>query len=266
MTAPNKATPAKAPKLTIVKNWRDQLFSLAEKGCDVHVFNRLADILEQEANAKKEQSWHDAMRACQSEMEHISKDASNPQTRSKYASLGALDSALRPIYVKHGFDVTFATGAVHGEEVVRVELIVTHSGGWQTRTDIDMPCDGKGSGGKQMMTRTHATGSAVTYGRRYLLTMAFNIATVDDDGNAATARPAAAPVEATYAKVSDAQADKIIAIADEVKANKRLLCAYLSTLWKVSVKSIADIPAAKYAEVVEQLALKKQANEDAAKQ
>jgi hypothetical protein len=41
-----------------------------------------------------------------------------------------------------------------------------------------------GSKGNDVMTKTHAVGAAVTYGRRYLLTMIFNIAIGDDtDGN-----------------------------------------------------------------------------------
>ena len=53
-----------------------------------------------------------------------------------------------------------------------------------------MPADGKGAQGRDVMTRTHATGSAVSYGRRYLLLMIFNIAVggEDDDGNAAGKR------------------------------------------------------------------------------
>ena len=50
-----------------------------------------------------------------------------------------------------------------------------------------MPADGKGAKGGDVMTKTHAAGAAVTYGRRYLLGMIFNITTItkDDDGNSA---------------------------------------------------------------------------------
>jgi hypothetical protein len=37
------------------------------------------------------------------------------------------------------------------------------------------------------MSRTHATGSAITYGKRYLKNMIFNLHFTDDDGNAAAA-------------------------------------------------------------------------------
>ena len=47
----------------------------------------------------------------------MSTDSGNPQTRSKYASLAAIDRALRPIYTKHGFSVTFDTGEDAPENV-----------------------------------------------------------------------------------------------------------------------------------------------------
>jgi hypothetical protein len=53
-----------------------------------------------------------------------------------------------------------------------------------------MPADGKGARGNDVMTKTHATGSAVSYGMRYLLKMIFNVSSgeADDDGNAASRR------------------------------------------------------------------------------
>src|SRR5262245_34550116 len=57
-----------------------------------------------------EQAYNDAMALAQAEIEPIARDCENPQTRSKYASYTALDRALRPVYTKHGFAITFNTG------------------------------------------------------------------------------------------------------------------------------------------------------------
>lgn len=46
-----------------------------------------------------------------------------------------------------------------------------------------MPADGKGAKGGDVMTRTHATGAAATYGMRYLLKMIFNVAIGEDDND-----------------------------------------------------------------------------------
>src|SRR6185312_13445858 len=48
-------------------------------------------------------AFNAAMVAAQSEMRPIAEDATNPQTRSKYATYAAIDRHLRPIYTSHGF-------------------------------------------------------------------------------------------------------------------------------------------------------------------
>lgn len=134
-------------------------------------------------------AWNDAMAAAQAGMRTVALDSSNPQTRSRYASYPALDRAVRPIYSSHGFALTFDTGEGAPENFVRVICdVLCH--GHSRRYHVDMPADGMGAKGNAAMTRTHAMGSALTYGQRYLLKMIFNLSTgdsvdADDDGNAA---------------------------------------------------------------------------------
>jgi hypothetical protein len=51
---------------------------------------------------------------------------------------------------------------------------------------MDMPSDGKGAKGGDVMTKTHATATADSYAKRYLIKDIFNIAIgeYDTDGNA----------------------------------------------------------------------------------
>lgn len=135
--------------------------------------------------AKK--AFSSAFVAAQKKLERVRADADNPQTKSKYMSYGALDKALRPIYTEFGFAVTFNTGESPKTEHVRVLCTLMHEGGFEREYAIDMPADGKGAKGGDVMTKTHAAGSALTYGKRYLLGSIFNVATAtkDDDGNGA---------------------------------------------------------------------------------
>ena len=56
---------------------------------------------------------------------------------------------------------------------------------------MDMPCDGKGAKGGDVMTKTHATAAADSYAKRYLIKDIFNIAIgeYDTDGNMPGRRP-----------------------------------------------------------------------------
>jgi hypothetical protein len=161
-----------------------------DPNASVEKIERLMALWERGETKKAEAAFNAAMSAAQKEMRPVAADAFNPQTRSKYASYEALDRELRPIYTDHGFGLSFNTGDCPLPEHVRVLCEATHSGGFAKVYTLDMPADGKGAKGGDVMTKTHAAGSALSYGMRYLLKMIFNIAVGegDDDGNKAGRR------------------------------------------------------------------------------
>ena len=167
---------------------------------DVDKLQRLLDMREQIAQREREDRFSEAMAAAQAEVRAVTKDARNDQTRSKYATYAQIDKTIRPVYAAHGFSLSFDTQDTPKENMVRVLCYVRHASGFQQTYSITMPADGKGPRGNDVMTRTHATGSAVSYGMRYLVRMIFNVPeSEDDDGNAAgqryaPPRPAPNPV------------------------------------------------------------------------
>ena len=158
-------------------------------------FRLLVDTIDRNRERLASEQFNAAMSAAQSDMRPVAADANNPQTKSKYATYGAIDKALRPIYTRHGFALSFDTGDNAPSGMVRVVCLVTHAGGYSRTYHIDMPADGKGAKGGDVMTLTHATGAATSYGRRYLVNMIWNISIGEDDrdGNAPEPPRAAAP-------------------------------------------------------------------------
>ena len=116
-------------------------------------------------------------------------------------------------------------------------------GGFSRVYHIDMPADGKGAKGGDVMTKTHATGAAVSYGMRYLLKMIFNVAVGedDDDGNLAPQGPT----------ISEAQVADLAALMEEVGADRAKFLKYMR------VGSLDQIPAAAYASSVKALEAKR---------
>jgi hypothetical protein len=165
--------------------------------------------IQERVNAKRaEDDFNIAMSAAQSEMGPVSTDASNPQTHSRYATYGKLDRALRPIYTRHGFALSFGEEETPKAEHVRVVCYVTHRGGFTRVYHRDMPADGKGAKGGDVMTKTHASGAAQSYAMRYLLRGIFNVAVgeEDSDGNLQQRGPT----------ITDAQVADLEALMDEV--------------------------------------------------
>jgi hypothetical protein len=153
---------------------------------DINKLQQLMEMRERIEARQAEADFDKALTAAQAGMGRVRTDSNNPQTRSRYASYGALDAAMRQVYTTNGFALSFNTENP-APEVVRVICRVSHQRGHSRTYQIDMPADGKGAKGGDVMTKTHATGSAVSYGMRYLLKMIFNIAVSDrdDDGNGA---------------------------------------------------------------------------------
>jgi hypothetical protein len=194
---------------------------------DIDKMERLMDMHERLMEKQAETAFNKAMIEAQKECRVVVADKRNEQTHSDYASYEAMDRVLRPVYTKHGFAITFNTGDGAPDNYVRVVCDVLHTDGHSKSYHIDMPADGKGAKGGDVMTKTHAVGSGTTYGRRYLVNMIFNLSVgfYDDDGNAAS-----------VATVTESQAADLNAMLDEVGADKAL---FLKWCKSESIEAIA---------------------------
>jgi hypothetical protein len=150
---------------------------------DVDKLQRMMTMQEELEKRQAATRYNEAMSLAQGEMTRISKDSANPITRSKYASLEALDEAIRPIYTRYGFSVSF-NDETPDDRPDWLRLIAYVSCGSETRKFTKwIPVSTTGIRGQTAMTPTHASIASVTYGRRALLKMIWNLAEEDTDGN-----------------------------------------------------------------------------------
>jgi hypothetical protein len=150
----------------------------------IDVIERLTALRTEAMVRHGEMAFNQAMNRVQSALGRIAADATNPQTRSKYATYAAIDREIRPIYTKEGFALSFDTEPLPADvEMVRVLCYVSHRDGHTRTYRMDMPADGKGAKGGDVMTKTHARGAATSYAKRYLVNDIFNIAIGEDDND-----------------------------------------------------------------------------------
>jgi hypothetical protein len=204
----NEIIPANGALMSFIERAaKDETFDVAK-------FETLLRVRRDEAHDQSRRAFNAAMASCQSEMEPVLRDSTNPGVRSKYAKLEAIDQQMRPIYTRHGFSVRFGSAPPPQPGWMRITCTVAHDAGYFEENYLDSPVTTQGSqGGRIAMTPVQAVGSVVTYLRRYLLGMVFNIvladmAGEDDDGEgsrrAVATTTSRAPVKRAPVDASDA--------------------------------------------------------------
>lgn len=214
---------------------------------DVDKLERLLAMQERVLQRAAEQSFNVAMREAQEEMGPVLKNRQNKETRSTYADLEQVSKLMDPFIHKHGFSMSFGTADCPYPNHYRVTCDVSHTGGFSKPYQADVPIDNTGPKGSQNKTLTHGFGSALSYGRRYLKLLIFDVATTDDDGRAASN---GGPINAEQWAVLNG-------LADAVKADKIAFMKYLK------LDSLRDLAAVDYDDAIHVL---KQKNPQAARQ
>lgn len=178
---------------------------------------------------ESEQAFAEAMAKVQSELPTVTRDSPNEQTNSKYAKHEKIAKAIKPIYTKEGFSITFSEADSPKDRHIRIVGVLRHRAGHSERHHIDVALDDSGIAGKVNKTMTHAEASSGTYGRRLLTCMLFDVATGNDtDGNQ--------PGD----KITEDQAVRLRAMMDEFKVEES---KFLEAL---QLKQLEDMPAASF--------------------
>lgn len=120
------------------------------------------------------------------EIQNVVKNSHNPHFGSNYADLSAVIDTVKPVFEKYGLAVYQAPGKlvelVGGGLAISVVSVLMHTSGAMLSAETQVPLGPKAT--------AQAAGGAITYARRYALAAIAGIAQVDDDGNAASERPA----------------------------------------------------------------------------
>ncbi len=151
---------------------------------DIDRVERMMNLHRELRKEEAERGFNAAMVAVQARMPQVKRDANNDQTRSKYARLETISAAVDPIIAAHGLSLSFGTDTSSMADHYRIVCDVRH-GAHKERYFADIPIDGEGMKGTKNKTDTHAFGSTMSYGRRYLKLMIFDISLTneDNDGN-----------------------------------------------------------------------------------
>lgn len=129
-----------------------------------------------------------ALCKAQGELKGVPKDSDNPFFNSMYASLEGVISYCKPILHKNGLSVVQGPSGDGDVVIVHTRLMHT-SGQWiETETAVK-PVPAKiDRGSAEKAVTPQATGSAITYARRYGYMAIIGVAAADDDDGSAASK------------------------------------------------------------------------------
>jgi hypothetical protein len=182
-------TPEKQRALEPMEMVQIAFQAAVDSGKGLEVIDRILAQQREMMEYRDREAFNAALRRIQDKLKPIAKTGWNPQTSSHYATLDAIDDMIDPLIQGEGMTLSFEPESCDQPQMVRIVGILS-LGAYSKRYPLDMPTDGQGPKGGGVMTRTHATGSAVAYGIRYIKRMIFNLRLKDDDGNKAGGKQA----------------------------------------------------------------------------
>lgn len=173
---------------------------------NIQMLEKIIEVQERVMSKQAEIDFNADLAAMLSEIPVVAKTSDiNVTTKSgskfivKYASLDEIVEVVRPIMSKYGFSVNFRHEQ-SSATVLKVSCVLRHKNGHSEANDIILPLDTSGS-----KNAVQAVGSTITYGKRYTLCSALNIATGDDkDGFTVSADNANAKQSLSDKRFNDA--------------------------------------------------------------
>jgi hypothetical protein len=155
----------------------------------------------------------------------------NPHFKNKYADLSSIIEAIRAPFAANGLSITQTPELIDGSFVLVTTL--RHSTGQWISGIYPLPAN----------ATAQQLGSALTYAKRYTLSsLACIAADEDDDAEAANKNGNVSTVPSP--KINQEQVNSLISFLDEASADKAKFCTYMK------IKSIPDLPSARYTEAV----------------
>ena len=155
--------------------------SAIQQGFNAEQLSKIMDLQDRMEKKSSREAFGAAMNAAQMEMPVVVKDKKGE--KSRFATLENVNNQIRPIYTKHGFSLSFGAKNSAIEGHVGVYCDVRHIGGHCERYDNDFPLDRDGPKGGANKTGIQAMGSTISYARRYLTLLIFNITVADEDND-----------------------------------------------------------------------------------
>ncbi|HMI55182.1 MAG TPA: ERF family protein [Gemmatimonadaceae bacterium] len=195
------------PPALVTMTPMDMLARAVQSGADLDMIEKLMNLQERWEASNARKAFEESLAKAKGEIPVIIRNASGHNSK-KYADFAAIAKVIDPILAKHGLSYRFRTTQTDKISVTCVLFGHGHS----EETTLSGPADASGS-----KNAIQAIGSTLTYLQRYSLVQALGLAAAEDDDGSTAAASGAISLE---------QVEQLLALADEVEADKEAFCRY----------------------------------------
>jgi hypothetical protein len=189
-----------------------------DPGADMDKMMQLMSWRKEIMSEQKRAAFDEAMAAAKSEIPVIKKNRrvgfdtkGGDRTEYTHEDMGEIARTVDPILAKHGLSYRFRVSSEINAPVM-VTCVVSHRDGHFEETTLTA---GRDDSGKK--NAIQQVGSTITYLQRYTLKAALGLAAAQDDDGRTSEAPDTISLE---------QTEQLLALADEVEADKEAFCRY----------------------------------------
>lgn len=201
--------------------------SAIERGMPIETIDKLMTLQERWEASQGRKAFDGAIALAKAEIKPIFKNrkvdftSAKGRTNYEYEDLAEIARSVDPILGLHGLSYRFRSKQ-NGRELT-ITCILSHRDGYFEENELTASNDETGN-----KNSIQAIGSTATFLQRYTLKLALGLAATKDDDGAASASGGD--------KITDAQVDELLELAESVGADKRRFCEFYK------IDSFADIP------------------------
>jgi len=177
---------------------------------------KLFDLHKELVDRQAEKDYGAAMARAQGAIRPVFRNKFNSHTKAMYTDIVGLHLKAKPIWTSEGFAVTSMSYDAKTQGYIGIRCIVRHSVGHKETYENIWPLDISGSAGKINKTPIQALGSTISYARRYLELMIFDVSTTDDNDGEPIAN-----------SISDEKAAWIKKELQALNVNVKAFCGYI---------------------------------------
>lgn len=221
---------------------------LTSQGADPDTIEKFMNMQERILDRDAKQAFNLSMTRAQSQIDVVIADSWSKQTESRYAKLKKILKDIKPIYTSEGFSLMYYELETSREGQKKIGVDIMHSQGHTEKRFGYFSIQTTGIAGRTMMTQIHGEGSTISYGRRYLTCMIFNVPVGDDDDGVAAG---------AGEDINETQLETIKGLIKTLNVDEAKFLEFLGKAVGRTIEAADKIPADEFDRAMKELGRKK---------